>query len=88
MGWAQCRRRADLGLVDNVSRQIADEVEMAKAPLGHRLAFERLDRRGVGLALGDQLLKPGFVDGREAAGQGGLGDGLGHGAFSNSLPVD
>src|SRR5262249_31741444 len=65
-------------LVDHVGRQAADEIEMAESALGDRLAFQRLDGLGIGLALGDQLVEALSVDGGETAGEGGLGDGLVH----------
>jgi hypothetical protein len=55
--------------VDDVGREVADVVGVAELALGHRLAFQRLDHLRVGLAVGDQLLEPAFVDGGKATGQ-------------------
>jgi hypothetical protein len=54
-------------LVDDVGRQVADVVGVAELAFGHRLAFQGLDDLGVGLAVGDQLFQPVFVDRGQAA---------------------
>jgi hypothetical protein len=56
-------------LVHDVGRQIADVVGVTELAFGYRLAFQGLDHLGIGLAVGDQLLEPVFVDGRETTGQ-------------------
>src|ERR1043166_6931696 len=54
-------------LVDDVGRKGADVLGMTEFALGHRLALQGLDHLGIGLAVGDELLQPALVDGREAA---------------------
>src|SRR5258708_29961239 len=54
-------------LVDEVGREVAEVVGVAELALGHRLAFQGLDDLWVGLAVGDELFEPAFVDGGKAA---------------------
>jgi hypothetical protein len=59
-------------------KQVADVIGVAELALRHRLALQRLDDVGIGLAVGDQLFEPAFVDRRQAAGQHGLCGNSGH----------